>query len=141
MRTETTYYCEVCGSQHWDAEYALECEASHKCTGSKPKYHKGDLLHYVDPETGTDVYFAFESAEVYWDAEKHSWIYKRWGDAKIPEDVIDLEMSVEERMRHIAAIKAKLEPDYHDISVVADSTEPKFFINAYWWNKKERRKQ
>lgn len=141
MRIETNYYCEICGRCHYEAEDALACEESHKCIDTKPKYSKGDLLHYVDPENGADVYFAFESAEVYWDAEKNSWIYKRWGDNKIPEAVIDLEMSVEERMKHIAAIKAKLEPDYHDISVVADSTETKFFINAHWWNKKERRKQ
>lgn len=140
MRTETKYYCEVCGRCHYEAEDALACEASHKCTDRKPKYSKGDLLHYVDPEMDLDIYYILDdSCEVYWDAEQQSWIYKHWAD-KIPEDAIKLEMTAEEYAKRVADIKAKLEPDCYDISVIVDNGSPKFFISAYW-SKTDRWKQ
>lgn len=140
MRTETSYYCEVCGKRHWEAEDALACEEAHKVTNRKPKYNKGDLLHYIAPEDAMDIYYILEDMDlVYWDAQLQSWIYKYWGD-KIPEDDIELEMTAEEYTKRVVAIKAKLEPDCYDISVTVNSTAPKFFISAYW-NKKERCKQ
>ena len=141
MRIETNYYCEICGRCHYDAEDALACEESHKCIDTKPKYSKGDLLHYVDPEDAMDVYFTIEDdLDVYWDAECKSWIYDRWGD-EVSEEAIDLVMTNEERRARIAAIKAKLESaNCYDISVTVDSLLPKFSISAYW-SKTERWKQ
>lgn len=140
MRTETKYYCEICGRCHYEAEDALACEASHKSTAHKPKYSKGDLLHYVDPEMDLDIYYTLDdNCEVYWDAEQQSWIYKHWGD-RIPEYAVELEMTAEEYTKRVAAIKAKLEPDCYDISVTVDNGSPKFFISAYW-SKTDRWKQ
>lgn len=141
MRIETNYYCEICGRCHYEAEDALACEESHKCIDSKPKYNKGDLLHYVDPEDAMDIYVTYEDdLEVYWDAGCKSWIYKHWSN-RIPEDAIDLEMTAEEYTKRVASIKAKLElAGCYDISVKVDCTAPRFSISAYW-SKTDRWKQ
>lgn len=139
MRAETKYYCDVCDKWYYTEEEARACEKSHKNAARKPKYSKGDLLHYVDAED-LDNYFILDTdCDVYWDAEQRSWIYDRWGD-EVPEEAIELEMTNEERRARIAAIKAKLEPDCYDISVTVDTLTPKFSISAYW-SKTDRWKQ
>ena len=133
MRKETKYYCDVCDKCYYMEEEARACEKSHKNAGRKPKYSKGDVLHYVEAETDLDNYFIYEDAlNVYWDARCKSWIYNLWGD-EVSEEAIDLVMTNEERMARIAAIKAKLESaNCYDISVTVDSLLPKFSISAYW---------